>query len=178
MHFNDLTDEERETEMNRIVREYGNAILRHCVMLLHDNASAEDAAQESLIKIYRKLDSYRREGSEKAWIMRIVTNTCRDCYRTAWFRHMDRKVVPDELLLTVASDENGRREQERNREVVQAVMSLSQPLQEVILLRYYQEMKISEIAQTLHLSESGVNKRLKNALEQLKPELREVYFDE
>lgn len=170
--------EEHEAKMNRIVQEYGNAILRLCLLYLHDRHLAEDAAQDSLIKISHGMDSLRDTGNEKAWIMRLVTNTCRDYWKTAWMRHVDRRTVLDNLELPVAFDEEQREEQERNKEVLQAVMALSCPLREVILLRYYQEMKISEIAEALHLSESAVNKRLKKALTQLKPELQEVYFNE
>lgn len=173
-----FTDEEREDKLNQIVQEHGNAILRHCLLLLHDASSAEDAAQDSLIKIYRKMNSYREEGSEKAWIMRIVTNTCRDYYRTAWMRHIDQQSSLDELLQSQAFYDSEQQTNAKNQEVMKAVMSLKKPLQEVILLRYYQEMKISEIAHVLHLSEAGVKKRLRNALDRLRPELREVFFDE
>lgn len=178
MHTNSFTAEEREAVMNRIIREYGDAILRHCVMMLRDLSAAEDAAQDSLIKICRKLDSRRKEGSEKAWIMRLVTNTCRDYYRTAWARHVDLRVPLEDAFPPVAFSDAGVEEKERNREVLKAVMALRAPLREVILLRYYQEMKIAEIARVLRLSVPGVNKRLRAALDQLKPELREVYFDE
>lgn len=175
---NRFTDEEHEAWMNRIVQEYGNAILRLCLLYLHDRHLAEDAAQDSLIKISKNRNSLRAGTSEKAWIMRVVTNTCRDYYRTAWMRHVDRHAVLEELDLPVAFDDGEQEEQERNKEVLRAVMALSRPLREVVLLRYYQEMKIAEIAKSLRLSESAVNKRLRKALDQLKPELREVYFDE
>ena len=163
--------EEREAEMDRIVREYGDAVLRLCFMYLHDLNLAEDTAQDSFIKIDRHLSSFRAESNEKTWIMRIVTNTCRDYYRTAWMRHVDRRTSLEDLDLPAAEGA------ERDREVLRAVMALSRPLREVVLLRYYQNMKIAEIAQALHLSVSGVNKRLRKALDELKPELREAYFD-
>lgn len=170
--------EAHEAAIDRIVREYGNAILRLCLMYLRDLQAAEDAAQDSLIKIDRKLDSFRGECSEKTWIMRIVTNTCRDYYKLSWTRHVDRSVSLDELDPPQTGEDREPEEREMNRAVIRAVTRLKKPLREVILLRYYQEMKITDVARALGVSVATVNRRLRKAHEALKPELWEVYFDE
>lgn len=178
MQQNNFMKEEHEDRIDRIVQEYGNDILRLCVLYLHDRSTAEDAAQDSLIKIDRKLDSFRGESSEKTWIMRIVANTCRDYYRTAWMKHLSSRVSWKETDVLSCSDEPAREEHERNTEVIRAVMRLKKPLREVILFRYYEEMTVQETARALRISDSAVNKRLRKAREQLKGDLWEVYFDE
>ena len=75
-----------EEMLAHMVAEYEVILLRTCYMYLHDKALAEDATQETFLKAYKALDSFRGESSEKTWLMRIAMNTCRDMKRSAWFR--------------------------------------------------------------------------------------------
>ena len=75
-----------------MVAQYEVALLRTCYMYLRDKGLAEDATQETFLKAYKALDTFRGESSEKTWLMRIAMNTCRDMKRNAWFRYMDRSV--------------------------------------------------------------------------------------
>lgn len=169
--------EERENHINQIVREYGDSILRLCLLYLHDYHLAEDAAQDSLIKIYKNLDRFRGDCSEKTWIMRIVANTCKDYCRSFWVKRVDRGLPQNGREPFLTFDEAQRLAGSQS-EVLEAVSALPRPLREVVLLRYYQEMTIAEIAQALHLSASAVHHRLKKAKEKLKPALWEEYFNE
>jgi len=63
----------RET-LTRLMREHGNAIFRMCYLHLHDVQLAEDAAQETFLKAYRHLDSFRGDCSEKTWLTGIAIN--------------------------------------------------------------------------------------------------------
>lgn len=53
--------------------------------------------QETFLKAYRSLDSFRSDSSEKTWLMKIAMNTCRDLRRFAYFRCTDRRFTPDML---------------------------------------------------------------------------------
>jgi len=171
--------EEHENRINLIVREYGDSILRLCRLYLHDYHLAQDAAQESLIKVFRRLDTCKDEANEKAWIMWIVINTYRDYYRTGWFRHVDRYILPEDADRGISFEESLREVQNgEESEVLKAVMDLPRSIREVILLRYYQEMTVHAVAMVLRLSDSAVNKRLRQAKDILKPALWEVYFNE
>ena len=81
----------REERLSRWVESYSDAILRTCFLYLSDQAQAEDALQDTLIKAWRHMGDYERKGvvNDKAWLMRIAINTCKDYKRTAWFRHID-----------------------------------------------------------------------------------------
>ena len=173
MHPESKAESDKQAE--RIVLEYGDSILRLCLMYLHDYHLAEDAAQDSLIKIHRKLPTFRGNCSEKTWIMRIVSNTCRDYYRSNWLRHTDRKAVVEELANVLPAPEMP--DSAAADAVIDAVSRLPRALRETVLLRYYQNMRVAEVAQALHISVPAVNKRLKKAQEKLRPELWEVYFD-
>ena len=83
--------------LNRFAEQYQTELLRMCCLYLRDAELAKDAVQETYLKAYRALDSFRGECAEKTWLLRIAINTCRDMRRSAWFRHIDRRVTPDML---------------------------------------------------------------------------------
>ena len=92
-------------------------------------------------------------------------NTCRDMTRTAWFRHTDRRVTPEELQLP--AQEEASREEDRE-ELAQAIMKLPRKYRDALLLYYYQDMNQEEVAQALNISPSTVSKRLKHARDKLR----------
>jgi RNA polymerase sigma factor (sigma-70 family) len=91
--------------LQRMIAQYGNALQRMCYVYLRDAALAEDAVQETFLKVYRHLDAFRGESSEKTWLMHIAVNTCRDMRRNAWFRYVDRRITLEDVhMSTVPPD--------------------------------------------------------------------------
>lgn len=144
----------REQELVRLVDAYQFSLRRMCCAILRDRALAEDAVQETFLKAYKTLDTFRKESSEKTWLMRIAINTCRDFRRSAWFRYLDRRITPEDLPLAATPAE------EDSIALTAAIMRLPQKLQEVTLLHYYQDMTTREIADALQISQSSVSSRL------------------
>ena len=89
--------------LDRMVRQYEKDLLRICCVYLRDRTVAEDVVQETFLKAYRNLDSFRGESSEKTWLMRIAINCCRDYRRSAWYRYIDNRVSIDQLPTLSAS---------------------------------------------------------------------------
>ena len=147
----------REQELVRLVDAYQFSLRRMCCAILRDRALAEDAVQETFLKAYKTLDTFRKESSEKTWLMRIAINTCRDFRRSAWFRYLDRRITPEDLPLAATPAE------EDSIALTAAIMRLPQKLQEVTLLHYYQDMTTREIADALQISQSSVSSRLVRA---------------
>ena len=56
-----------------------------CCVYLRDASMAEDAVQETFLKAYRALDSFKGDSSEKTWLYSIAMNVCRDMRRLAWY---------------------------------------------------------------------------------------------
>ena len=83
----------REERLRRWIAEYSEAILRACRLLLSDRGQAEDAMQDTFLKAWRHMADYEKKHVEndKAWLLRIAANTCRDYRRSAWFRRVDRR---------------------------------------------------------------------------------------
>ena len=151
-----------EIILTRLVETYQTPLMHICYMILHDEALAEDAVQETFLKAYKALGQFRGESSEKTWLFRIGMNVCRDMRRGRWFRYVDRRVTPD--TLSMQSDEAN----EDHEDLSQAIVRLPDKYKEVILLHYYQNMNVREIAQTLSLAPSSVSNRLKKARERLR----------
>ena len=163
----------KETRIERMVTLYQLPLLRLCIMYLHDEEQAKDAVQETFMKAYRALDSFRGESSEKTWLMRIAMHICCDINRTGWFRFMNREITPEMFV-----DQAAPPPEERDEELAAAVMKLPRRLREVILLYYYQGMNVNEIADALNLSHSSVSGRLSRGREKLKKMLEGRELDE
>ena len=89
------TATDRDQKLISLVDRYQEPLLRMCCLYLRDRSLAEDAVQETFMKAYRALDSFRGESSEKTWLMRIAMHICCDINRTGWFRFMNRDVTPE-----------------------------------------------------------------------------------
>ena len=163
-----------EDLFDRMVQEYQMPLKRLCFMYLHDMSLAEDAVQETFLKVYKSLRQFRDDCSIKTWIMKIGVNTCRDMLRSAWFRHHDRSVTPEDLQ--IPAEDNGR--DEDAEALGQAILKLPVRYKDVILLYYYQDMNMEETADILHTSVSTVSRRLKHAQEILKDVLKGGQEDE
>lgn len=152
-----LTDNE---EIDRIIREYGNAILRMSYLMLKDYHLAEDVVQDTLIQVIKKYNTLQDKNKEKAWIMKIAENQCRNQLRGQWFKKIvlyeENKEI-DKEIVEIEEDN-----------IISDVLKLKEKYREVILLYYYQELSIKEISTVLGKKESNVQQLLKRAREKLK----------
>ena len=166
-------DTETIARLERLMAAYGTDIIRLCALQLQDRGLAEDAAQDTFIKAWRALPRFKGECSEKTWLFRIAINTCRDYQRTGWFRHVDRSVTPDELPGLGRKEENFMQ-----HTVSDAVGALPKKQKTAVLLRYYQEMALDEIARVMNVSVSTVKRLLKKGNEALRQVLKGWQEDE
>ena len=146
-----------EIILTRLVETYQTPLMHICYMILHDEALAEDAVQETFLKAYKALGQFRGESSEKTWLFRIGMNVCRDMRRGRWFRYVDLRVTPDTLPIPAGEAE------EDYEELAQAIVLLPDKYKEPLLLYYYQDMTIEETAQLLGVGKSTVHNRLRKA---------------
>ena len=127
-------------------------------MMLQDRALAEDAVQETFLKAYRNLDTFRCESSEKTWLTRIAVNVCHDLRKSAWSRFVNRAVVPEDLPIT-GSDAF----KQEKLDLAMAIFQLPDKYRKVILLRYYQELSVTEISEIAGVSASMISRRIRKA---------------
>ena len=155
----------------RLLDDWGDCLLRLCTLYLKDVHLAEDAVQETLLKAWRKADTFRGGGSETTWVTRIAINVCKSYLRSPW----KRRRAPVEELDTLFSDTG---DPQVDDTLPRAIMALARPYREVIILYYYQELKTREIADILHVDVSTVTARLARARKQLREALKGWYYDE
>jgi RNA polymerase sigma-70 factor, ECF subfamily len=167
-----VPDETHEAELSRWMDDYGDMLVRLAYGVLKDSYLAQDAAQDTFVKAYRNRASYRGECSEKTYLTGILMNTCRDYLRTAWMKRIDYKIHLDRLPEPYADAPMP------DRTVVETVLALPLKLRQVILLRYWQNMKIKEIGEALRLSPDTVKSRLKRANQGLHGQLEGWYHNE
>ncbi len=158
-------DSAMEQELIRLVEQYQTSLRRMCYAILRDEDQAQDAVQETFLKAYKAMTTFRSECSEKTWLMRIAVNTCRDLRRSAWYRYLDRRITPEDLPLAAGM------ENEEQTELTLEIMRLPRHLKEATLLYYYQDMTTREIAEALQIPQSTVSARLKRARDKLRARL-------
>ena len=163
--------DDRRLRFGRLVCEHQDAVLRTCFLYLCDRTMAEDASQETFLRAWRALDTFRGESSEKTWLMKIAVRVCYDMNRSSWRRMINRRVTPD-MLPEPAADADSRDEA-----LTLAVMWLPRRLREAVVLYYYQGMTVVEIADALSISHAAVSGRLKRGREKLQAMMKECEQD-
>ncbi len=166
-----VPDETQWVDLSRWMDSYGDMLVRLAYGVLKDSFLAQDAAQDAFVKAYQNRASFRGDCSEKTYLTCILMNTCRDYLRTAWMKRIDHQVSLDQLPEPYANAPMP------DRTVIQAVLALPLKLRQVILLRYWQNMKIKEIGEALRLSPETVKKRLRRANQKLGAQLEGWYYD-
>ncbi len=162
--------QDNSPDMKRLINDYGNNLLRMCYLYLHDVQLAEDAMQDTYIKVYQNWDGFKGECSEKTWITSVAINVCKSHLRSSWYKKL--------LLRNDMNQESYYEDKIKDDTVLKEISKLKPKYKEVILLFYYQEMKSKEIAAALGITESAVTVRLYRAREQLKKTLKGWYFNE
>ncbi|MBQ2930524.1 MAG: sigma-70 family RNA polymerase sigma factor [Clostridia bacterium] len=159
----------RET-LDDLMVQHGSRLLRLCAMNLRDASLAQDAVQDTFLKAFRQFHRFRGDADALTWLTAIAINVCRDYRRTAWFRHVDRRMedLPEQAANFPFPDNT----------VITEVTKLPDKYREVILLRYYQDMKQKDIAAALGISDRAVRQRLNKANTMLREQLKEWYEDE
>lgn len=150
-----MTEAKRRLWLSRAMGEYGTCLMRMAYLHLGDFALAEDAVQETFIKAYSHLDRFRGESNEKTWLMRIAINTCISMQRTSWMR-MLRHSIPVDSVGNV-----GTADHYKDDTVIKAVQELPNKLKQAVLLYYYQELSVAEIADVLNIPVPTAQSRLK-----------------
>lgn len=158
-------DNERKAKLCALMERYERDLLRMCCVYLRDAAMAEDAVQESFIKAYKAMDTFRGESSEKTWLYSIVMNVCRDMRRLAWYRYVDRRIDFERLPAAVAPAS------EVSIALMTEVMRLPRKYMEAVWLHYYEDLNLREIGQLLGVTPSAVGHRLEKAKRMLRSAL-------
>jgi RNA polymerase sigma-70 factor (ECF subfamily) len=169
------------SDFDEIVRRHQRRVYRFVWMLLRDADEADNLTQECFLRAYQHLGSFRGESSLETWLLRIAANLVRDHARNRkrsfWKRLLGLEGEESESG-GFASVELTPEQRVLVREEVQAVWRAASVLSEqqraVFLLRFVEEMELSEIADVLSLSVGTVKSHLFRALQSVRSQLKDV----
>lgn len=161
---------ERAPDLAGMLDRCGDRLLRMCTLYLRDPHLAQDAVQDTFLKALRIWPSFRGECSEETFLTRIAINVCKNYLRSPWNR---RRMGEEALAALQAPDAP-----EPDDTLPRAVMALPWKYREVVVLHYYRELKVQEIAVLLGVPVSTVTVRLSRARGMLKERLKGWYYDE
>jgi RNA polymerase sigma-70 factor (ECF subfamily) len=135
---------------------------RLAAVMLNDRSAAEDAVQEASVKAWRKVRQLRGDaGSLRPWFLSIVANECRMARRTRWFGVLK--------LADVA--EPSAAERESYTDLHRALLRLSPDERLPLVLHFYLDLSLEELARTLHISPPAAKARVYRAAKRLRADL-------
>lgn len=173
MDYISVPDRKPIPDIKKLMNEYGDSLLRICFLYLKDTHLAEDAVQDTFIKVHKCYSKFKGDSEEKTWIMRIAINVCKNYLRSSWWKRIDETMALDNIPSNNSNDDTLQDEA-----LLSEIMKLPPKYKEVILLFYYQDMKIREIAEVLNAPEATISVRLMRAREMLKIKLKGWCYDE
>lgn len=146
--------------VTELFQAYRDDVYRLAVSYTRSPEEAEDVCQSVFLKLLEQPDIM--PGKERAWLMRVTANECRNLLRSAWWK----RTAPLEDCLAADIP--------RTNEVLGAVMALKPKYRVVVYLHYYEGCTTEEIAVMLKVSRTAVTTRLSRARAMLKETIKEV----
>lgn len=152
-----------------LVRRYHDRCLRYALRMLGNDADARDVVQDTFVRAYRGLRSYRDDGRFDAWLFRILLNRC----RTAAVRRARRQetFVPLTPLGMEASVKSHAHDVLLRDEIAHALGALTDTAREAFLLKFVEDLSYDEMASLTGTGVSALKMRVKRAREELQARL-------
>ena len=177
---------DRDAALSRLMTAHGDSVLRVCYLYLKDYPMAQDATQTAFLKAWEALSrpsaatrslfaapaDSPTAPRERAWMMRIAVNTCKNILKSREYRLYAQSTPLDKL------PEPGGSDPLPDDTVLEAVLSLAEKYREVVVLHFYQHLPLADVASALRLPQATVRTRLHRAKKLLQPMLKGWYFDE
>lgn len=151
-----------EEAVNRAIENYASTVKRICFIHLKNEADTEDICQTVFLKYAMNDKVFDSEAHEKAWIIRVTINACKDLLKSFFRKH------------TVSLDayvEQGGVVDAAHSEVLEAVLALPEKYRHVIYLHYYEGYPAADIAEILRINVNTVYTHLTRAKSLLRDEL-------
>ena len=161
----------------QLVERYHDDLIRFLYRLSGNRTIAEEAFQETFLQIHRSADQFDVKRRFKPWLFTIAANKARDLLRKSNRRRALDLSAPiaggqgdgtrtyvDLMEIDVQQPQEHLDEEERSKQVQQAIDQLPYALREILLLAYFQRMSYAQVAQTLEIPLGTVKSRLHSAV--------------
>ena len=154
---------------SRLVEAYQRPVYNLTYRMLGNAQEAEDAAQETFLRAYSRLQQYKPEHKFSTWILSIANNHCIDRLRK---RRATFVSIDDNPVLQNLEDDSPRPERsalrgEHSREIQMLLDQLAPDYRTPLILRHWEELSYEEIAETMGISVSAVKSRLFRARQKM-----------
>ena len=146
---------------SRLIEPILDPAYRLAAVMLNDRGAAEDAVQEAAVKAWRKIGQLRGDAASlRPWFLAIVANECRTARRTRWWS-----------VLQLAEDSASSAETESYSDLHRALVRLSPDERLPLVLHFYLDLPLDEVARTLGVSPSAAKSRIYRAAKRLRADL-------
>ena len=146
-------------QVTQAIERYADMVQRICILHLKNPQDTEDIFQKVFLKYTLYSGTFENEEHEKAWLIRVTLNACKDLLRD----HYRRNKVSLEALSEVPLTDS-----QQNREVLEAVLSLPPKMKDAVYLFYFEGYTGSEIGKIMKKSENTIYTLLSRARARLK----------
>ena len=160
---------------NLLVRRWERQIYGLSLRMLGRDEEAKDATQETFLSAYRNLSKFRGEAKFSSWIYRIALNICNTRLRSRakFTLSLDEQREMSGFELAADTDDlgSGIQQEQITRHVRRALQGLPSEMRQVIIMKEYEGLKFSEIAEVLGIPISTVKTRMYTGLSELRKRL-------
>ena len=150
--------------LSSLLQRHHNALLTRCYVYLRNREDAEDATQETELRVFKAIRSFRGDSSFRTWLFAIGDRQCHDLVRKR-----RRQIIDDHLRALIEIHETTvnqiKHTTENNTLVSQVLKAMPEQERDVIVLRYYLDLSLQEISSTLGIGLSATKMRLYRALD-------------
>lgn len=153
----------KKEEFERTADKYSDAIFRCAYSYCGNKSDAEDVVQETFIKYLKKSPTFKDETQEKAWLLRVAINLCKDLKKSYWYKN--RSDLDDNIVDASAAL--------KQTDIWDCINRLPPKYRIVIELYFNEGYKICEIAKIIGAKQSTVGSRLTKAKQMLSEALKE-----
>ena len=155
--------------LEEILNQYGNMLFRYALMMLGTTQDAEDVVQDTLLTYWQKAPEFNNKDHEKAWLLTVTANRCRDLLR----KRMRREEISLENVAEIAEITI---ESTVDSSILEALVQLPEKYKKVLYLYYVEEYRVDEIAGIIGRTTSAVKMRLKKGRQLLGEQYRKEFM--
>ena len=155
---------EQNKDFNTIYDKYGEMLYRIAFVYLGNTYDTEDVLQDVFVAFLYNTSGHKSDEHEKAWLIRTTQNKCINLLKSTPRKNVDI----DDIQLSI--DENSK---DLHIDIINRILALPPKYKTAVILHYYNDYSVSEIAKTLKISKSAVKMRLKRSRELLKIQLED-----
>ncbi|RPF53195.1 sigma-70 family RNA polymerase sigma factor [Aquisalibacillus elongatus] len=167
----ELTEQERLEILEECMTKYGHEIKRVVYSYIKDPTEADDITQDVFVDVYEKLNTFKGQSQLRSWIYSIAINKSKDHLRSS----QNRKRIYKEKVIKLwdnKDDETPEKQSirlENTNQLLNKVKQLPVKYREMVVLYYYEDLSLKEIADILSIKVNTAKVRLQRARKKLKP---------